>query len=344
MKLFFCKRLKGVSVLFVFASLLFLAACGGGQQATEPTNEAPTEEAAAWEPTKPVEYIAPANPGGGWDTLARTTARVIEQEGLAPTNFPVINVPGSGGAIAWAQIAADSGNPHKLFVTSPPIILVPLSGTSQYDHTDFTPIARLITDYSVVLVKNDSPYETINDLFEAIKENPQLSIGGGSAAGSMDHISIVGAAAEAGVDGKSVNYVAFSGGGEAMTNLLGGHVEAVSTGVGEATAQIQSGELRALALSSPERLPNLPDVPTYIESGIDFTFDVWRGVMGPKDMPAEAVAYYEKMYADMLETDNWNEAREQLGWINAYQSSEEFGQFLDAQYESFKDILSLIHI
>lgn len=295
-----------------------------------------------WTPSRSIEFVAPANPGGGWDTLVRTVSRVLQEEQLAERNFAAINVPGGGGAVAWAQIARDSGNPHKLFATSPPIILVPLAGASRYDHTDFTPVARLITDYSIILVSAKAEYETINDLFDALKENPRLSVGGGSAPGSMDHISVAGLASAAGLDASSVNYIPFSGGGDAMTNLMGGHVEAVITGAGEAAGQLGEGsQLRALGVSAPKRLTgSLADVPTYQEQGVDYTFDIWRGVMGTPDMPEEAVTYYENLFAEMLETDGWQQARDQLGWIDAYQSSEEFGDFLDQQKELFSDVLS----
>ncbi|WP_249977457.1 Bug family tripartite tricarboxylate transporter substrate binding protein [Vreelandella olivaria] len=295
-----------------------------------------------WTPSRSIEFVAPANPGGGWDTLVRTVSRVIQEEQLSDRNFAAINVPGGGGAVAWAQIARDSGNPHKLFATSPPVILVPLAGASRYDHSDFTPVARLITDYSILLVAADSEYETINDLFDALRENPNLSIGGGSAPGSMDHISVAGLASAAGLEASSVNYIPFSGGGDAMTNLMGGHVEAVITGAGESVGQLGEGsQLRALGVSAPERLSgSLADVPTYQEQGVDYTFDIWRGVMGAPDMPEEAVAYYEDLFAEMLETDGWQRARDQLGWIDAYQDSEEFGVFLDEQQELFSSVLS----
>lgn len=299
-------------------------------------------QADEWAPSRSIEFVAPANPGGGWDTLVRTVSRVLQEEQLAERNFAAINVPGGGGAVAWAQIARDSGNPHKLFATSPPIILVPLAGASRYDHTAFTPVARLITDYSIILVSADSDYETINDLFDALKENPRLSVGGGSAPGSMDHISVAGLASAAGLDASSVNYIPFSGGGDAMTNLMGGHVEAVITGAGESAGQLGEGsQLRALGVSAPERLSgSLADIPTYQEQGVDYTFDIWRGVMGTPDMPEEAVAYYENLFAEMLETDGWQQARDQLGWIDAYQDSEEFGAFLDEQKELFSSVLS----
>jgi len=296
--------------------------------------------AQAWQPRQAVEYIAPANPGGGWDTLIRTTSRVIQEEKLAPVNFAPINTPGGGGAVAWAQIAAKRGNPHVLFAASPPLILVPLSGTSRFGHKDFTPIARLITDYSILLVKSDSPYKSAKELFDAIKARPNLSVGGGSAPGSMDHISIAGAASAAGLKPAGLNYIAFSGGGEAMTNLLGGHVQAVITGAGEAQSQLRGGQVRALAVSGPQRVASLPDVPTLKEQGIDFTFDIWRGIMGAPGMPAEAVAYYQDMYARMLKTPAWEKARDQLGWIDAYQTSAEFGAFLEEQHKQFSTVLA----
>ncbi|MCA1773275.1 MAG: tripartite tricarboxylate transporter substrate binding protein [Halomonas sp.] len=299
-------------------------------------------QAQEWTPDGSIEFVAPANPGGGWDTLVRTMSRVIQQEELADENFAAINVPGGGGAVAWAQVARDEGNPQKLFATSPPIILVPLAGSSRHDHTDFTPIARINTDYSIVLVDADSDYQTLDDLLSALEEDPSLSVGGGSAPGSMDHISMAGLASAAGLDAASINYIPFSGGGDAMTNLMGGHIEAVIGGAGEAVGQLGEGsELRALGVSSEERLGGgLSEVPTYQEEGVDYTFDIWRGVMGAPDMPEEAVTYYEDLFTEMMATDSWREASDQLGWIDAYQDSEAFGTFLDEQQEEFSDILS----
>ncbi|WP_030071067.1 Bug family tripartite tricarboxylate transporter substrate binding protein [Halomonas alkaliantarctica] len=295
-----------------------------------------------WTPSRSIEFVAPANPGGGWDTLVRTMSRVIQQEALADESFAAINVPGGGGAVAWAQVARDSGNPHKLFATSPPMILVPLAGASRYDHTDFTPIARINTDYSIILVAADSEYQTLDDLFTALKENPSLSVGGGSAPGSMDHISVAGLASAAGMEASAVNYIPFSGGGDAMTNLMGGHIEAVIGGAGEAVGQLGEGsQLRALGVSSEERLGGgLAEVPTYQEQDFDYTFDIWRGVMGAPEMPDEAVEYYETLFAEMLETEAWREASDQLGWIDAYQDSDAFATFLDEQQEQFSSVLT----
>ncbi|MED5458568.1 MAG: tripartite tricarboxylate transporter substrate binding protein, partial [Pseudomonadota bacterium] len=191
-------------------------------------------------------------------------------------------------------------------------------------------------------VAADSEYQNLEDLFEALKANPGLSVGGGSAPGSMDHISVAGLASAAGMEASAVNYIPFSGGGDAMTNLMGGHIEAVIGGAGEAVGQLGEGsQLRALGVSSEERLGGgLAEVPTYQEQGFDYTFDIWRGVMGAPDMPEEAVEYYETLFAEMLETDAWREASDQLGWIDAYQDSETFGAFLDDQQAQFSSVLT----
>ena len=317
-------------LLSAVAGLLLLAACGEEQSTAQ-------AEEGSWEPSEPIEYIAPAASGGGWDTLARTTGRVLEESDLVDQPFPVENREGGGGAVGWAYVAQQAGDDHTLFMTSPPIILVPMSGEADHDHSDFTPVARLITDYMIYAVPEDSPIESIDELFDEAGSGA-VSIAGGSAPGSMDHIALAGAADAAGVDAAAVNYVPFSGGGEAMTAALGGHVDAVVTGVGESTSQVSAGQLRVLATSAPAGESPI-DAPTLADEGIDFEFDVWRGIMGPADMDPAAIAYYEQLYTDMLELDEWAEERDNLGWIDAYMDGEEFSEFLDEQQETFETIL-----
>lgn len=310
---------------------LALAGCGSPEGAGD----------GPWSPTRPIEVTAPAATGGGWDTLARTSGRIMEESGLLDQQMRVVNKPGGGGAIGWAYIANNAGDPHKLFVTSPPILLVPLSGESDHDHTDFTPIARLATDYMVYLVAADSPLQTFSELVDLLRENPAgVSVAGGSSPGSMDHVAVAGATHAAGLDPAQLNYVPFDGGGEAMTALLGGHVDAAVTGGGESTGLIEAGEVRVLAVSAPDRVATMPEVPTLAELDVDFTFDIWRGVMGPADLTPEQVAYYESAYADLVETDAWRTETTRLGWTDSYLGSGEFGAFLDETNQDFAEILS----
>ncbi|MFB9725968.1 tripartite tricarboxylate transporter substrate binding protein [Haloechinothrix salitolerans] len=315
------------------ASLFAVSACGASQAGDD----------ANWTPSQPIEMVAPAETGGGWDTLARSASRILEDTGKIDQDMQVINKPGAGGAIGWAYVAGNAGDPHKLFVTSPPIVLVPLAGQSEVDHTDFTPIARLATDYAAYLVPADSPLKSFDDLVTKLKENPaSLSIAGGSAPGSMDHVAVAGAANAAGVDASNLKYVPFDGGGEATTALLGGHVDVAVSGAGEITELAKSGKVRVLSVSSDERLDTLPDVPTLKEAGVDYTYDIWRGVMGPADLTDGQVAYYESKFEELTKTDAWRTEIAKYGWADSYLGSDEFGTFLDEQKNATADILGEI--
>ncbi|GHC86822.1 tricarboxylic transport TctC [Nocardiopsis terrae] len=325
------RRTPGFRAAAVGAALpLVLAACGSGSG---------TAEDGTWAPTEAIEITAPAATGGGWDTLARTGARLLEEEGLVDQSVQVVNKPGAGGAIGWAYVAGHGGDPHKLFVTSPPVLLVPMAGNSDHDHEDFTPIARLATDYMVYLVPADSDVETFDEL-AAQAESGEFSVGGGSGPGSMDHVALAGALTAAGTDPASANYIPFDGGGEAMTSLLGGHVDAAVVGTGEALGMLESGDMRAVGISSPERVEAVSDVPTLVEQDVDFTFDIWRGVMAPGDLDGAQVAYYEELFAELMDTEAWQEESARLGWTDAYQDSEEFGAFLDDTRDEYAEILT----
>ncbi|MFI6576345.1 tripartite tricarboxylate transporter substrate binding protein [Nocardiopsis sp. NPDC050513] len=310
---------------------LALSACG--------SDGGTTNADGTWAPDRPIEITAPAATGGGWDTLARTSARLLESEGLVDESIQVVNKPGAGGAIGWAYVAANEADPHKLFVTSPPILLVPMAGDSEYDHDDFTPIARLATDYMVYLVPADSELETFQDLVDLVGDGG-ANIGGGSGPGSMDHVALAGAIDAAGGDAAAASYVPFDGGGEAMTALLGGHVDSAVVGVSEAAGMLEAGELRALGVSAPETVEAFPEIATLLEQDIDFTFDIWRGVMAPAGLEEAQVAYYETLFADLMETQAWQEESASLGWTDAYQNSADFGAFLDEQRSEYTEILT----
>lgn len=320
----------------VGASLVLLATgCGSGSGAGD-------SDGGAWAPEKPIEMVAPAATGGGWDTLARTSSRVLEKNDLVDQPIQVVNKPGGGGAVGWAYVAG-AAEPTRLFVTSPPITLVPLTSESGHSHEDFTPISRLMTEYMVYVVPADSPLKSMGDLVDKLKEDPSsLSVAGGSAPGSMDHVAFAGAMNAAGIDPKGLKYVPYDGGGEALTQTVGGHVDASVIGASEAAGLVESGDLRALAVSARERTDTLPEVPTLREEGVDYTYDLWRGVMGPGDMTDAQVAYYEKAYKRMIEQKQWKSEAKKLGWETSYMDSDEFGSFLDKSSEDAEKLLGEI--
>jgi putative tricarboxylic transport membrane protein len=292
-------------------------------------------------PNKPLEIIAPAGAGGGWDTLARTISATLEAERIYPQAVTVTNQSGGGGGVGLSYISAKKGDDYELIVYSPPAIILTLNKTFPESYKILTPLAKLITDYQIVLVKADSPYKTLTDLLNAIQKNAaEVKLGGGSAAGSMDHLSFAKIASAAGLDPKNLVYVAFSGGGEAITALLDNQVAFVTTGTGESLAQVQAGKVRALAVTSAERLGGaLKDVPTVRESGYNATYEVWRGVFGAPGMSKEAQDWWAGRLKTMTETQTWKDALAKLQWQPAYADAVTFTRFLADEEVSYRTLM-----
>lgn len=301
--------------------------------------------AAADYPSGPIEMIAPSGAGGGWDTTIRSAAKVLDDEGLIDVPLPVQNLSGAGGGVALAEMQNREGGDKTLIVYSPPLLLINLTGQSQYSYQDLTPVANLIQDYGAFAVAKNSEYESITEVMEVLKEDPTaITIGGASSPGSMDHIQFLIAAREAGVtDLKKINYVSFQG-GQALSNLLGGHIDMVSTGLAEIAGLVESGDVRALAVTSEERIDSeiMKDTPTLIEEGIDTAFINWRGIFGPPNMPEDKVEFWEDKLRKMTETDQWAEIAKRNGWTQKYRDSEEFSSFLEETNEDYKTILDEI--
>lgn len=293
-------------------------------------------------PSRPLEIIAPANPGGGWDAIARTVDRALEIEKLYPQPISVINKPGGGGAVGLAYTFMKKGDDYELVVYSPPLIINTLNKTFTQNYRELTPLAKLITDYQVFIVKADSPYKTFKDLLAAVKKNPNaVKFAGGSSPGSMDHLAFCKVAKAAGINPRELSYVAFSGGGEALTTLLGGNVAFVSSGTGEVLTHIQAGTVRALAITSPTRRSGpLKDVPTLKELGINTTYEVWRGIFGTPGMSKEAQAWWAITLKKMVGTKTWKESLGKLQWADAYDDAKGFAKFLADDEASYRELMT----
>jgi putative tricarboxylic transport membrane protein len=292
-------------------------------------------------PSRPLELIAPAGAGGGWDTLARTIDRSLEVEKLYPQPISVINKVGGGGAVGLAYIFQKKGDDYELIVYSPPLIINTINKTFTQDYKELVPLAKLITDYQIFTVKADSPYKTFNDLVAALKKNPTaVKFAGASSPGSMDHLAMCKVAHAAGINPKDLVYVAFNNAGEAITALLGGNVAFVSSGIGEMVPQLQAGTVRALAVTSATRRGGLmKDIPTVKELGINTTYEVWRGIFGSPGMSTDAQAWWAKTLKTMAGTKTWKESLEKLQWVDAYADAKEFANFLEDDYKSYQGLM-----
>jgi putative tricarboxylic transport membrane protein len=335
------KKITGI-VLSGFLAIS-LTACGGA--ATEKTGDAGS--AASAYPEKPISVVAPSGAGGGWDKTARSLAKILAETKLVEQTMTVENKPGGGGAVFLAEyVSQDANNPYKLFVSSPPILINKnkKEGNSPFGYEDTTPLAQLTRDYGAIVVKADSPYQDLKSLLDAIKADPsKVTAAGGSSPGSMDHLLTILPAYKYGIDPKTVKYVSYDGGGEAMAALLGGNADVIGTdasGVGE---YLKAGKIRVLAVSSTERLGgDLQDVPTYKEAGVDAEFTIWRGVFGPKDMPEDALTYWEEKLNALSQNEAWVNELKANGWESEYKNAADFKAFLAEQDAVIKDMLAAL--
>ncbi|MDF2594427.1 MAG: hypothetical protein K0R69_768 [Clostridia bacterium] len=293
-------------------------------------------------PSKKIDFIAPGGAGGGWDTAIRTVAQTLQTTKLVTVPMPVTNLAGGGGGVALADLQKKVGDDQTIVVYSPPLLLINLNGTAENSYNDLTPISRLITDYGCFVVSKNSKYKTINEVFDALKADPKsVKFGGNSAAGSMDHIQFVVAAQAAGIeDIKALDYISFQN-NEGAAQLMGGHIDLLSTGIADVAGLVESGDLLALASTADQRVGEgvIAEVPTLKEQGIDSVFYNWRGLFGPKDMPADALKFWEDTLAKMVETEQWKAACTKNGWTESYAGSGEFKTFLDETNEEYKAVL-----
>jgi len=293
------------------------------------------------QPPNSLRLMAPAAPGGGWDGTARAMQSALQEAGLV-RNVEVFNVPGAGGTIGLAQLAtAESGSEDLLMVMGLVMVGAILSNDSPVTLANTTPIARLTAEYEVIVVPANSPHQTLQDLVDAFRANPGAVSWGGGSAGGTDHI-LAGLLANAvGVDPTQVNYIAFSGGGEALASIMGGQVTAGISGYSEWAGQIESGDLRVLAVSAPERVPGI-DAPTLREQGVDLELANWRGVVAPPNLSAEARDRLVQLVDQLVASDAWQAQLEQFGWTSAYMSGDEFAAYLQEEDARVTEVLRAI--
>lgn len=286
-----------------------------------------------------LRLVAPAAPGGGWDQTARAMQQVLQRAGIART-VSVENIPGAAGLIGLARfIGAEQGSGDTLMASGLIMLGAIVTQRSAVTLRDVTPIARLTGEYEILAVPISSPFRTLDDFIRAFQARPEsISWGGGSAGGS-DQI-LAGLIADAvGVDPRRVNYIAFSGGGEALSAILGGQVSVGINGLAEFAAQIESGTVRVLGISSAERLSGL-DVPTLREQGIDIEFENWRAVVAPPGLTTGDRQRLEAAVDAMVRSEAWRATLTRFRWIDRYLAGEPFVRFVEAEEARVQDILA----
>lgn len=296
-------------------------------------------------PTETIQIMAPAAPGGGWDTTARELQQVL-QGGIVSQSVEVFNVEGAGGTIGLAQLVNDNkGDPHTLMVMG--MVMIGAIATNQSEVTldNVTPIARLTAEFEVIVVPKDSKYQTLQDLIADFTADPGAISWAGGSAGGTDQI-LVGLIAKAvGADPTLINYVPYSGGGEALAAILGGQVSAGVSGLGEWQDQIASGELRALAISGATAGTATPTagtsqpIPTLKDQGVDVELANWRGIVAPPDLSPEQRDCIAAVLQQAHDSQAWQDVLANYGWQDYFLTGDEFAQFLPTERDRITGIL-----
>jgi putative tricarboxylic transport membrane protein len=300
-----------------------------------------TLSAMAWQPSGKVECIAPADPGGGWDFTCRSVGNVMQTLGLVSGSVQTLNMAGAGGGVAFAHTVSKRAKDDKVLVAASTATTTRLA-QKQFPGMDagmVTWVGALGADYGIIAVGKDSRYQDLNQLLAAVKENPKsVKFAGGSARGGWDHLKVLIAAKAAGADQlPSIPYLSYNNGGEAMTQVVGGQVDAFTGDISEATGFMESGDLRVLAVLADERLPGkFSGIATAKEQGIDAVSPNWRGFYMPKGASEEARDYWVKAVDTLYTSDEWKKVMTSNGLIPFHPPADEFDGFVREQVQEIE--------
>jgi putative tricarboxylic transport membrane protein len=273
--------------------------------------------------------MAPASPGGGWDGFSREAQTAMRSEGIV-NNVQVVNVPGAGGTIGLSQLTGMTGRDDILMTTGGVMLGAIALGDTPETLADVTPIARVADDYAALVVPADSEIETLDDFVEVWKADPETTSIAGGSLGSIDHLMTGMLAREIGVDPTQANYIAYSGGGEALSAMLSHTTTGGMSGYNEIAGQVEAGQLRVLAVSSPERMDGV-DVPTFIEQGVDVSMSNWRGFVAAPGLEDSQIEELAAIVEELRESDAWQEVLERNSWTDSYLAGEDFAEYLEEQ-------------
>lgn len=289
------------------------------------------------------ECIAPANPGGGWDFTCRQVGKTLQDLGLISGTMQVTNLTGGSGGVAFAQITNKRNEDNNVIVAASSATATRLAqGAFPGGNMDQVRwIGSVGADYGIIAVAADSSVETLPQLIDQVKADPSsVAFAGGSAVGGWDHLKVLSMAKKAGVeDVRTVKYVAFEGGGEAITQLLAGSVQAFTGDASEAKGFVDSGDIKVLAVLAPERMEgDFAEFPTAKEQGIEAVGANWRGFYGPGAMSDDAYQYWTQNLKTLYDSPEWKQVMETNGIAPLDLSGEAFQQFVANSVEEIQTL------
>jgi putative tricarboxylic transport membrane protein len=329
------KRSPRVVALFAAGAIL-TAACGGGGGSTQ----SPSGSVAAKYPTKNMDIMAPAATGGGFDTTARLVQRALTEEKLVTVNVTVSNVPGAGGTVGMAQLLKNKGDSHSLIVVGRVTVGSQITGKTEAKVSQLTPIARLMGESEVIVTPKNSTLTSIKDVLDALKKDVNSIKFAGGSAGGVDHELAALLVKAAGGDVKAwKSYVPFAGGGEAAAAIIGGQVQVGISGFGEFKGQIESGNMKALAVSADQPLAAAKTIPTLKSQGVDIALVNWRLLAAPPEIPAGELALLKELAKKVHDSKTWQDFATKNDWFDNFTTTD-LAAFISAETLSLTTTLT----
>jgi len=299
---------------------------------------APISQAQSWKPERTVEMVVFAAPGGGNDKAARYLHRIWQETKLV--DAIVVNKVGGGGAVAYSYTSQKIGDGNTIAIAQAGLVTNHITGRSPLSLNDITVLPYIGTEAVALAVRTESPYKTLKEFVAQLKKDPSsLSISVGSTRGAVNHFTIALLAKAAGVDPKQLKILVFGGGSESVTNLLGGHIDAMVQAANNAIPHAQAGKMRVLAMSLPQRSASLPEAPTFREQGFDVVMDGWYAFIGPKGMTPAQVAYWDATFAKTVQAEDWKKFTSTTGWEWGYKNSRDTLAYIKDEYDQSKALL-----
>jgi len=294
-----------------------------------------------WRPLRQVEVVVPSGPGGSLDRTGRTVQSLFQSRKYVDASI-VVNRPGAGGGLALNYVLQHAGDPHYLAIGSSSMVASHLTGGNAYDYLELTPLALLLNDYVAFAVPGGSSIKDGREIISRLRSDPgALSVAIGTSLGGSAHIAFAHAMSRAGIDVQKLRVVAFKSGSEALAAVLGGHVDVLASSPGNVVPQLVSGKLRAIAVSSPNRMGGeLASVPTWRELGSNSSYNNWRGIAGAKGIGAPHVAFWDSVFAQLVNTAEWQSELKRNYWGSEYLDSAAFSRFLKTEVEELRTLLT----
>lgn len=303
-------------------------------------------QAQGWQPDKTVEMVINTAPGSGQDVTGRLLQSIMQERKLINTSMIVANKPGGGGIIAYTYLQSHNASGNFLSIASKSLLTNHISGRAPLTYSNLTPLAILFEEYIAVAVKADSPIKNGRELIERLKKDPgALSFGVATSLGNPNHQGIAMALKVSGIDLKKTKTPVFQSGGNALTALLGGHVDAVPGSIGLMRKHFEAGTIRLIAVAAPQRLGgNFANVPTWKEQGADAIVSNWRGLIGPPNMTPAQMAYWDNVVKQLTQTETWKKELADNNWGDELKTSAEARKYMDADYAELKGFLTELEL